>query len=107
MKVKHSMSSYPIKFYDIDGDKIEKIEEVSVATGLIIRLEYNNKVYDEAYIAVRGENTQDAAINVDDFDIMINQVLGKLKCTTDNDEINVDDIDRLDQYILGKIKTLN
>ena len=106
-----------IKFYDIDGDKIEKIEEVSVATGFIIRLEYNNKVYDEAYIAVRGENTQDAAINVDDFDIMINQVLGKLKYTTDhliyktmdaeeNDEINVDDIDRLDQYILGKIKTL-
>lgn len=107
-----------IKFYDIDGNKIEKIEEVSVATGFIIRLEYNNKVYDEAYIAVRGENTQDAAINVDDFDIMINQVLGKLKYTTDhliyktmdaeeNDEINVDDIDRLDQYILGKIKTLN
>lgn len=107
-----------IQFYDIDGQKIEKPEEVSVATGLIVRLEYNSKIYDEAYIAVRGENTQDAAINVDDFDIMINQVLGKLKYTADhliyktmdtaeNDDINVDDIDRLDQYILGKIKTLN
>jgi len=107
-----------IKFYDINGARIEKQEEVSVATGLVVRLEYNSKVYDEAYIAVRGENTQDAAINVDDFDIMINQVLGKLKYTKDhllyktmdaeeNDEINVDDIDRLDQYILGKIKTLN
>ena len=107
-----------IKFYNIEGEAIEDLTTETVITGIMIRLEYQNKVYDQAYIAVRGENTHDGLINVDDFDVMINQVLGKLKYdsnhllyktmdTEENDEIIVDDIDRLDQYILGKIKTLN
>lgn len=107
-----------IKFYNIEGEAIEDLTAETVTTGITIRLEYQSKIYDQAYIAVRGENTHDGLINVDDFDIMINQVLGKLKYdsnhllyktmdTEENDEINVDDIDRLDQYILGKIKTLN
>lgn len=107
-----------IKFYNIEGEAIEDLTVTPVTTGIIIRLEYQDRIYDQAYIAVRGENTQDGLINVDDFDVMINQVLGKLKYdsnhllyktmdTEENDEINVDDIDRLDQYILGKIKTLN
>ncbi len=107
-----------IKFYDIEGQKIEDLTETPVATGIVIRLEYNDKVYDEAYMAVRGENTQDGMIDIDDLDLTKKQILGKVNHEPDsliykvtdideNEDVDIDDFTNILGHILGKIKSLN
>ena len=107
-----------IKFYDINNQLIENIEEVTVATGQIVKLEYNGKVYDEAYIVVRGDDFFDGVIDINDLTLLVDQVLGKEKFSIDTttfkatdvdetDEIDINDTTKLLEFILGKLKKLN
>lgn len=107
-----------IHFYDKDGNPITDLENQVVSTGMMVTLEYKTNVYDRAYIAVRGENTLDGRIDVDDLDLLDRQILGLSKYPNDSlifkvsdvvetEKIDVDDSDKVEQYILGKIKTLN
>ena len=111
-----------IKIYDIDNNEITDLETV-VTTGQKITLEFNGKVYDQAYMAVRGELNSDGKISVTDYNISVEHVLGKTSlepwkykfdaANLDEEEdiserkINVTDSLRLRSYILGKIDTLN
>ena len=111
-----------IKIYDIDNNEITDLETV-VTTGQKITLEFNEKVYDQAYMAVRGELNSDGKISVTDYNISVEHVLGKTSlepwkykfdaANLDEEEniserkINVTDSLRLRSYILGKIDTLN
>ena len=105
-------------FYDKDGNPITDLENQVVSTGMMVTLEYKTNVYDRAYIAVRGENTLDGRIDVDDLDLLDRQILGlskypndslifKVSDVVESEKIDVDDSDKVEQYILGKIKTLN
>ncbi len=107
-----------IHFYDIEGNEITDLEATPVSTSIIVKLEYNGKVYDTAYIAVRGETTFDQYIDVDDLNLVIKQILGKETYNNDHiifktsdieetDEVDVDDFSKLKKYILGKITSLN
>ena len=107
-----------IKFYNSQNEEITSLEDTTIATGQIIKLEYNDKIYDQVYIIVRGDNTSDGLIDVDDLSLLVKQVLGKEKYSTDTaifkssdveetDEIDVDDSTKLTRYILGKLKLMN
>ena len=105
-----------IKFYDMNVNPITDLENTKVSTGQLITLEYNGKVYDQAWIVVRGDDNGDSTINVTDYNITVEQILGKRELTgyffsaTDLIEdkiINVSDSVKLKNYILGKIESLN
>ena len=105
-----------IKFYDNDANQITDLENTRVTTGQLITLEYNNQIYDQAWIVVRGDSSCDSNINVTDYNILVEQVLGKrnlegyLFSSVDLEEdktIDVTDSIKLTNYILGKIDSLN
>ena len=107
-----------IKFYDREGKEIEDLLNTPVKTGQVIKLEYNKKVYDSVYMVVRGDNTSDGLIDVDDYNLLVKQVLGKEKYgsgtlifrasdVVETDELDVDDTTKVTKFILGKDKTMN
>ncbi len=58
------MNIKTINIYDNEGNLLT--DEDIVKTGLIIKLEYNEKVYDEAIMVVRGDVDGDGVVNVTD-----------------------------------------
>ena len=105
-----------IKFYDNNANQITDLENTRVATGQLITLEYNNQIYDQAWIVLRGDSSCDSNINVTDYTILVEQVLGKknlegyLFPSVDLEEdqiVNVTDSIKLTNYILGKLDSLN
>ena len=62
-----------IKIYEQDG--LEVLEEDRVKTGLIIRLEYNGIVLDEATMVVRGDVDGDSYVNATDYITVLNHAL--------------------------------
>ena len=105
-----------IRFYDNDANQIMDLENTRVATGQLITLEYNNQIYDQAWIVLRGDSSCDSNINVTDYTILVEQVLGKknlegyLFPSVDVEEdqvVDVTDSIKLTNYILGKLDSLN
>ena len=98
-----------------NGEEFADNSEI-IKTGQIIKLEINDKVYDELIIIVRGDINGDGKINISDSVILQDYVLLKEKITdyrkysmelTKDGKINISDTVRLNEYILKKIKTLN
>ena len=104
-----------INIYDKEGNLIQDKTQV-VKTGLIVKLELEGKVYDEAIIIVRGDINEDGIIDVSDKVSLVNHILLKEEITDYriyacdlelDDMIDVSDKVKLVNYILKKISTLN
>ena len=107
-----------IHFYSIDGIEFTNLLDEKVKTGEIVKLEYQGKVYDQLYIAVRGEINGDGEINVKDYNTAVKHILKKeilehywFSVANVDDEasgiINVKDSNKIQNKILGKIGSLN
>ena len=104
-----------IKIYDTLGNLLE--DDEIVKTGLVIKLEYNNKVYDEAIMVVRGDVDGDGYVNVTDYMMVLNHSLELteiedpikfLAADVEEDElINVTDYIKIMDYSLENLDTLN
>ena len=113
---KNNLLNHPktIKIYDKEENEVD--DESIVKTGLIIKLEYNDKTYDEAIMIVKGDLNEDGIVDVSDKVVLQNHVLGKQVITdyrkyaedVEIDEIiDVTDNVKLGNYILGKINSFN
>lgn len=107
--------SSTIKLYDKEGNSLTNMEDI-VKTGLIVKLEIENKEYDSAILIVRGDINEDGVIDVSDKVKLVNHILLKdeLKdyriyaCDLVVDDIvDVSDKVKLVNYILKKITSLN
>ena len=104
-----------IKIYDTLGNLLS--DDDIVKTGLIIKLEYNDKVYDEAIMVVRGDVDGDGYVNVTDYMMVLNHSLELteiedsirfLAADVEEDElINVTDYIKIMDYSLENLDTLN
>ena len=104
-----------LNIYDSTGNKITDYTQV-VATGLVVKLEVQDKVYDEATIVLRGDINGDGMITGIDQTMVKNIVLEKIERTyvldkasdvTFDDLITGTDITKIKNYILEKITSLN
>jgi len=104
-----------INIYDKEGNLIQDKTQV-VKTGLIVKLEINNIVYDEVIMIVRGDLNGDGIIDVSDKVALVNSILlieeitdyRIYACDLELDGmIDVSDKVKLVNYILKKISTLN
>ena len=107
-----------LHFYSMDGIEFTDLENEKVKTGELIKLEYEGKVYDQLYIAVRGEVTGDGEINVKDYNETAKHILKQIilenywfsVANVDDEEsgiMNVKDSNKIQNKILGKINSLN
>ena len=107
-----------IHFYLVDGTELTDVSNEKVKTGYIVKLEHNRKVYDELYIAVRGDVNGDGEINVKDYNEVVNHTLKKkllenyfFAVSNVDDEvggiINVKDSNKIQNKVLKKISSLN
>lgn len=103
-----------IKIYDSEDNELS--EDDIVKTGLIIKLEINGIVHDEATIIIRGDINEDGLVNVIDKSLLsehilrLNNIEGYRTYAADidsNDSINVVDKSKLSEYILRLINSLN
>ncbi len=104
-----------IKIYDLDNNELT--DDDIVMTGLIIKLEINGVVHDEATMVVRGDVDGDGIINVSDLLGLINHIRENTLITeypkfaaanVDEDEIlNVSDQLKLNNYLRENIDSLN
>ena len=107
--------SRTINIYDLDGNIVE--DDEIVKTGLIIKLEYNDKTYDEATMVVRGDVDGDGYVNVTDYITVLNHALevddivdyAKFAAAdVEEDEmINVTDYIKIMDYSLENLDSLN
>ena len=104
-----------LNVYDKEGNKITDHTQV-VSTGLKIKLEKEDKVYDEVTTIVRGDVNEDGIINITDKLTLVNHIVAKEEiadyriyaCELEIDGIiNVSDKLKLVEYIVQKIPTLN
>ena len=107
-----------LHFYSMDGIEFTDLENEKVKTGELIKLEYEGKVYDQLYIAVRGEVTGDGEINVKDYNETAKHILKQIilenywfsVANVDDEKsgiMNVKDSNKIQNKILGKINSLN
>ena len=107
-----------LHFYSMDGIEFTDLENEKVKTGELIKLEYEGVVYDQLYIAVRGEVTGDGEINVKDYNETAKHILKQkilenywFSVANVDDEasgiMNVKDSNKIQNKILGKINSLN
>ena len=104
-----------IKIYDDSGNEV--LEEDIVKTGLVIKLEYNGLVLDEASMVVRGDVDGDGFVNVTDYIAVLNHALvleeidDYIKFAAgdvEEDEIlNVTDYIKIMDYALKNIDSIN
>ena len=107
--------SKTINIYDLEGNIVD--DDEIVRTGLIIKLEYNDKQYDEAVMVVRGDVDGDGYVNVTDYITVLNHALevedivdyAKFAAAdVEEDElINVTDYIKIMDYSLENLDTLN
>ena len=105
-----------LKFYDISANQITDLDNTYVATGQIITLEFDNRIYDQAWIVLRGDNTEDGDIDVADMNKLKLNLSGKLSLDgyihnasdmAEDGDIDVADMNKLKLYLSGKLKSLN
>ena len=81
-----------------------------------VKLEYNEKEYDEGIIIVKGDITCDGIVDVSDKVLIQSHILGKEEIldyrkyaadTEEDDLLDVSDNVKISSYILGKISTFN
>ena len=85
-----------IKIYDENG--VEVSDDEIVKTGLVIKLEYNGLVLDEASMVVRGDVDGDGFVNVSDYISVLNHALALEE---------IDDYIKIMDYALGNIDSIN
>ena len=103
-----------INIYDEEGELVSDTD--IVRTGLIIKLENNEVVYDEAILIVRGDIDKDGIVDVTDESILTDHILeiepitgaGLYAADIEEDDIlDVSDDSTLTDYILKIIDSLN
>ncbi len=103
-----------IKIYDLDNNEL--LDDDIVKTGLIIKLEINGTVYDEAIMIVRGDIDGDGIISVSDEAMLTDHILSIsviddyrfYAADIEEDELlDVVDDSLITDYILGIIDSLN
>ena len=104
-----------IKIYDTEGNELE--EDDIIKTRLVIKLEYNGMVLDEAYVVLRGDVDGDGYVNVSDYITVLNVTLENdffddyiqfAAADVEEDEIiNVSDYIKIMDYNLENIDSLN
>ena len=103
-----------IKIYDLDNNEL--LDDEVVKTGLIIKLEINGTVYDEAIMIVRGDIDGDGIIAVSDEAMLTDHILSIsviddyrfYAADIEEDELlDVVDDSLITDYILGIIDSLN
>ena len=62
-----------IKIYTSEGEEVDDTDIVK--SGLVIKLEYNDRVLDEAIMIVRGDLDGDGFIDVTDESIVMDHIL--------------------------------
>lgn len=107
-----------IHFYYADGTEITDLDGEQIRTGAYITIEFKDKVYDQVYIAVRGDVNGDGEINIKDYNKAVNHTLKKeilehywfVVANVDEEDagiINVKDSNKIQNKILKKITSLN
>ena len=104
-----------IKIYDENG--VEVSDDEIVKTGLVIKLEYNGLVLDEASMVVRGDVDGDGFVNVSDYISVLNHALALEEIddyikfaagdVEEDDMLNVTDYIKIMDYALGNIDSIN
>ena len=103
-----------IKIYDLDNNLVS--DDDIVKTGLIIKLEINGTVYDEAIMIVRGDIDGDGYVDITDKSLladhilMINEITGYNYFAADIDSdgyIDITDKSKIADYILMISDSLN
>ena len=103
-----------INIYDEYGNKLSETDEVR--TGLVIKLENNNVVYDEAILIVRGDVDGDGIIDVTDESMVLEDILGIAPIegygryaadVEEDDLLDVSDDSNILDYILKLLSNLN
>ena len=103
-----------IKIYDLDNNLVS--DDDIVKTGLIIKLEINGTVYDEAIMIVRGDIDGDGYVDITDKSLladhilMINEITGNNYFAADIDGdgyIDITDKSKVADYILMISDSLN
>ena len=104
-----------VKIYDSEGNELDDDEDIR--TGLVIKLEYNGIVADEAILVLRGDVDGDGVVNLVDYMAVINHYVESAEITeypfflaadVDEDEtINMADAIKLLNYYTENIDTLN
>ena len=103
-----------IKIYDLDNNEL--LDDDIVKTGLIIKLEINGTVYDEAIMIVRGDIDGDGIVSVSDEAMLTDHILSIsviddyrfYAADIEEDELlDVVDDSLITDYILGIIDSLN
>ena len=104
-----------IKIYDTEGNELA--EDDIIKTRLVIKLEYNGMVLDEAYVVLRGDVDGDGYVNVSDYITVLNVTLENdffddyiqfAAADVEEDEIiNVSDYIKIMDYNLENIDSLN
>ena len=105
----------------VDFHSIEPVEDLDddedIRTGLVIKLEYNGIVADEAILVLRGDVDGDGVVNLVDYMAVINHYVESAEITeypfflaadVDEDEtINMADAMKILNYYTENIDTLN
>ena len=104
-----------VKIYDSEGNELDDDEDIR--TGLVIKLEYNGIVADEAILVLRGDVDGDGVVNLVDYMAVINHYVESAEITeypfflaadVDEDEtINMADAMKILNYYTENIDTLN
>ena len=103
-----------IKIYDLDNNEL--LDDEVVKTGLIIKLEINGTVYDEAIMIVRGDIDGDGLVDVADEAVLTDHILRITPiddyrfyaADVDEDSIlDVADDSKLTDFILRILDSLN
>lgn len=104
-----------LKVYDSSGTLIED-ETQLVGTGMTLKLEVSGKVYDEVVVIVRGDANGDGNVDLLDYAVTRNLILGDTEenwtntfCLDLNRDQTVDLLDYalMRNYILGDAERLN
>ncbi len=104
-----------LKVYDKNGIELTDDSQL-VGTGMVLKLEYGETVYDQLVIVVMGDANGDGIVNVLDEGDIMNSILKivtfddyqGIAANINHDEVvNVLDQGYITNYILKKISTLN
>ena len=104
-----------LKVYDKNGIELTDSSQL-VGTGMVLKLEYGETVYDQLVVVVMGDVNGDGIVNVLDEGDIMNSILKivtfddyqSLAANINHDEVvNVLDQGYITNYILKKISTLN
>ncbi|MBR1416804.1 MAG: dockerin type I repeat-containing protein, partial [Bacilli bacterium] len=106
--------SETLNIYDKDGNKITDLS-TSVATGMTIKLEVDDTLYDELKIVVRGDLNGDGMVTMTDYSKLKSILLGEIPTfelflasdVTKDELVTMPDYTLLKSYLLKSIDSLN